>query len=166
MGKASPTGGVTPMNIAGRYVNERERLVGVSDIERAWRKQWLQDQILSPNEPKRVPELEKSITNPIKRFYRWPLDQLGKALVPLVGPSKAHIIRYTAGKFGLGIMGAYWLTYYFMYVKPDWTRRGGWHMMEARKVVTEGDPGYPRVSDRTKPSDYYSKGFKNCTLNL
>ncbi|TMW43869.1 hypothetical protein DOY81_011051 [Sarcophaga bullata] len=36
---ASPTGGVKPMAIAGRMVRERERLVGMSDEERAWRHQ-------------------------------------------------------------------------------------------------------------------------------
>lgn len=166
MGKPSPTGGATPMSIQGRYASERERLVGMTDVERAWRKQWLEDQILSPNEPKRVPELYTYTHNPIRRFYRWPLDQFGKALEPIFGPSKAALIRYTTGKFFIGIAGAYWFTYYFMYLKSDWTRRSGLTVLNARKICTEGDPGYPKVSDRTQPSDYYSKGFKNNTLNL
>lgn len=42
---ASETGGVRPMGIAGRMVRERERLVGMTDAERAWRAQYLKDQV-------------------------------------------------------------------------------------------------------------------------
>lgn len=42
---ASETGGVRPMAIAGRMVRERERLVGMTDAERAWRAQYLKDQV-------------------------------------------------------------------------------------------------------------------------
>lgn len=79
---SSDTGGVQPMQIAGRIVRERERLIGMTDEERAWRKQWLNDQKLSHNEPRHVPELEKQLTNPIRRFYRAPLDKLCDILSP------------------------------------------------------------------------------------
>lgn len=71
------------MTIAGRMVRERERLVGMSDEERAWRKQWLKDLELHHG-PRQVPALEKTMMNPIKRFYRAPLDAVYKALTPVL----------------------------------------------------------------------------------
>jgi len=70
----SQTAGVKPMSITGRMVRERERLQGMSAEERAWRKKWLKDQVLSPQEPRYVKALEKEMLNPIRRAYRAPLD--------------------------------------------------------------------------------------------
>lgn len=83
-GEHSPTGGVKPFPIAGRYVNERERLAGMTDAERAWRAQWLKDQILSKHEPVHVPALERELLNPIRRFYRFPLDCVESMMKPVV----------------------------------------------------------------------------------
>lgn len=139
MGKPSYTGGVKPMAIAGRTVDERERLYGMSDEERAWRKQYLKDQILSPNEPKPVPEMYKATFNPIRRAYRWPLDQLAKVIEPVVGPKLALPIRYYTGKALLFAAAAYYTTYYFMYNQNDWTRKGGWKVLESRTSCVPGD---------------------------
>lgn len=79
---SSLTGGTRPINIEGRLARERERLLGMTDEERNWRKQWLRDQHLSPNEPKFVPEAYYELNNPIRRFYRAPLDMLFKAFEP------------------------------------------------------------------------------------
>lgn len=76
--------------IAGRMVNERERLVGMTDAERAWRAQWLKDQHLSPSEPKIVPGLVKEHTNPIRRMYRFPLDTIFRALAPALVKSQRN----------------------------------------------------------------------------
>lgn len=84
MAESSTTGGVKPMAIAGRMVRERERLVGMTTDERAWRKQWLKDQVLSHNEPKHVPEYWKERINPIRRAYMAPLNALGSALEPIL----------------------------------------------------------------------------------
>ncbi|KAG5898293.1 hypothetical protein JTB14_008636 [Gonioctena quinquepunctata] len=166
MSKASYTGGVKPMSIAGRYVEERERLLGMTDAERAFRNQWLKDQELSHNEPKKVPEIYKATYNPIRRAYRWPLDQLAKALEPALGAQRAYVIRYFTGKALLGLAGVYWFTYYFKYNKSDWTRKGGWRIIESRTAVHEGDPQYPKTSDKSKGSDYANRGFGEFKLNL
>ncbi|RZB54421.1 NDUF B6 domain containing protein [Asbolus verrucosus] len=166
MVKGSQTAGVKPMSISGRFNNDRERLLGMTDEERAFRKQWLKDQHLAPNEPRPVPEMYKALYNPIRRAYRFPLDQLAKILTPVLGEQRAIKIRYFTGKFLLGIATAYWFTYYFKYNANDWTRYGGWRVLKSREAVFEGDPGYPRLSDRTKPSDYGTRGFENCKLDL
>lgn len=82
MPEASQTGGVKAMAIAGRMVRERERLYGMTDEERAWRKQFLKDQILSEKEPVYVTEYWKQRTNPIRRLYKAPLDALYNAISP------------------------------------------------------------------------------------
>lgn len=80
----SPTGGVQPFPIGGRLVRERERLRGMTDDERVWRKQYLKDQILSKNEPRNVPEYWLERTNPIRRIYQFPLAMVEKSLSPVV----------------------------------------------------------------------------------
>lgn len=162
----SYTGGVKPMSIAGRLVSERERLIGMTDAERAFRKQYLQDQILSPNEPKKVPQIYKELYNPIRRFYRWPLDKLEAKLEPVIGHNRAHLTRYMISRTAIFIAGIYWFTYYAKYNSNNWTHKSGWQMKQARLAVDLGDREFPKVSDRTKPSDYASKGFKDVHLNL
>ena len=78
----SPTGGVSAFPIAGRMVKERERLNGMTNDERMWRKQWLKDQELTKNEPKYVSAYWKERVNPIRRFYKAPLDMVCKAMTP------------------------------------------------------------------------------------
>lgn len=166
MVKASDTGGVKPMNLEGRLGRERERLLGMTEEERAYRRQWVKDQELSPNEPRFVPELYKERYNIIRRFYRYPLDQLGKALEPVLGPSGALKVRYFTGKGLMGIYGAVIAAYYFNYNTNDWTRKGGFRVYHSRAAVVEGDPGYPRLSDRKVGADYASRGFKDVKLDL
>lgn len=72
------------MNIGTRFVSERERCVGMTDADRAWRRQYLLDQELAANEPKFVPELWNETHNPIKRFYRAPLDKTFAMLQPVL----------------------------------------------------------------------------------
>lgn len=78
----SETSGVKPMTIAGRMVRERERCIGMTPDERAWRAQWLKDQILTEREPVYVKELHEQFRNPIRRFYLRPLDKI--ILEPLI----------------------------------------------------------------------------------
>lgn len=81
---ASETGGVKPFPIAGRMIHERERLIGMTDEERAWRAKWLKDQVLAPDEPRHVPEYWKQRTNIIRRFYKYPLDRFEAFLEPKI----------------------------------------------------------------------------------
>lgn len=78
------TAGVKPMAIAGRVAIERERCLGMTDVERAWRKQWLKDQILAPNEPVHVEEYWRERTNIFRRIYRMPLDKIYSMLTPVL----------------------------------------------------------------------------------
>lgn len=166
MVRASDTGGVKAFPIETRLGNVRERLVGMTDEERAYRKQWLKDQELSPNEPRELPELYKKRYNIIRRIYRYPLNQLQKVLAPVVGDSAALKIRYFSGKLIMGYILACSAAYYFQYNTNNWTRKGGIRVTETRPSVVPGDPGFPKLSDRTKGSDYADRGFSECKLNL
>ena len=79
-GPVDPSG-VKPFSIQGRLSRERERLHGMTELERKWRKQWVEDQALH-NEPIEVPEYYRARLNPIRRFYRFPLDSMQRALTP------------------------------------------------------------------------------------
>ncbi len=78
------TGGVKSFPIQGRMARERERCLGMTDQERAWRKQYLKDQILTEREPRFVEAYWQERTNAIRRIYRYPLDLLCKALTPIM----------------------------------------------------------------------------------
>ncbi|KAL7740854.1 hypothetical protein ACLKA6_014019 [Drosophila palustris] len=162
-GGASDTGGVKPMAIAGRMVRERERLIGMTPDERAWRKQWLKDQELHHG-ARKVPALELELNNPIKRLYRAPLDTITKVLTPALGFQRAFTVRYWTGKALIALTGIYAAAYYFKYNQNDWTRKGGWRVISSRKACVPGDEGFPRLSDRSAPSDYAARGFKQSPI--
>ncbi|XP_063548146.1 uncharacterized protein LOC134755595 [Cydia strobilella] len=160
----SQTAGVKPMSIAGRAVSERERCLGMTDVERAWRKQWLKDQVLASNEPVHVEEYWKERTNPIRRFYRAPLDKLFSGLTGVLGADRAAVYRYITGKLGLMTLGVFATHYYFKYNGNDWTKKGGWRVLKTKPMVLPGQPGFPFKSERKVPADYADRGFKKATI--
>ncbi|XP_050047891.1 uncharacterized protein ND-B17 [Dermacentor andersoni] len=158
----SETGGVRPMNIEGRFGRERSRLTGeFTDADRAWRKKWLEDQHLSPNEPRKVPELERALKNPFRRFYRYPMDALFGRLEPAMGPLITPALRWFVPKVFVLYLGGLVLMYNYKYNQHTWKRHSGLLVRTSRSAVYPGDPGWPKPSDRTKPSDYADCGFKD-----
>ncbi|XP_013197078.1 NADH dehydrogenase [ubiquinone] 1 beta subcomplex subunit 6 [Amyelois transitella] len=158
------TAGVKPMTIAGRVAIERERCLGMTDAERAWRKQWLKDQILAPHEPVHVEEYWRERINPIRRFYRKPLDTLFNMLMPALGQERAINYRYLTGKFCMLAVGVFATHYYFKYNGNDWTKQGGWRVMKTKPTVLPGQPGFPFKSERKEHADYADRGFKKSAL--
>ncbi|XP_046422628.1 uncharacterized protein LOC124180830 [Neodiprion fabricii] len=162
---SSDTGGVKPFGIARRMARENERLIGMTDEERAWRNQYLKDQILHHDEPVIDDgQAFRQNLNPIRRFYRAPLDKFEDMLVKPLGSKWALTVRFMTGKFFIGVGLTYATYYYFKYNQNTWMRKSGWRVIHSRKPVLPGDPGYPQVSDRTKPSDYASRGFKDSPI--
>ncbi|KAI4461482.1 hypothetical protein MML48_5g00004084 [Holotrichia oblita] len=166
MVKASDTGGVMPMDLVGRLGRERERLTTMTDAERTFRKEYLKAQELPANEPRFVPELYRETYNPIRRAYRFPLDAFGKVIEPVVGQQQAKNIRYFTGKLLMFVAFSYACTYYFKYNENTWLAKMGWRRVEGRVAVVEGDPQYPKPSERLHGADYASKDFNNLKLNL
>lgn len=156
----SYTGGVRPMNIEGRFASDRTRVSGeFTDADRAWRKKWLEDQHLSPNEPRQVPELERALKNPFRRFYRYPMDALFARLEPALGPLMTPALRWFLPKVAFMYIGGLVLAYNYKYNQRDWTRHSGLQVRTSRVAVYPGDPGWPKACDRTKPQDYDNVGF-------
>ncbi|GAB6029008.1 NADH dehydrogenase (ubiquinone) 1 beta subcomplex, 6 [Chamberlinius hualienensis] len=153
--------GIRPIPIAGRMTKENERIKGMTPEDRAWRSQWLKDLELSPREPVEVPELRKELMNPIRRFYRKPLDKFYQFLLPRVGHYKACLYRYRITAFASMIAVGYFSAYYLKYNQRDWTRGYGWRVTTTKPRVLPGDPGYPFVSDKQTPQDFADGGFKN-----
>ncbi|KAH9376990.1 uncharacterized protein LOC144145688 [Haemaphysalis longicornis] len=158
----SHTGGVRPMSIEGRFADERTRLSAeFTDADRAWRKKWLEDQHLSPNEPRHVPELERALKNPFRRFYRFPMDYIFGRLEPFLGPTATPALRWFVPKVLFIYVGGLVLMYNYKYNQHSWKRHSGLVFRFSRPVSLPGDPDWPRPADRTKPSDYADYGFKD-----
>lgn len=73
-GPATETGGVLPIDLEGRHRHVRQRLTNMNDEERAFRRKFLHDQHLGPDEPVNVPEIYEELYNPIRRAYRAPMN--------------------------------------------------------------------------------------------
>lgn len=103
------------------------------------------------------------------------------------GKENAYITRHLIGKGFIGVAAIYSIYYYFKYNQnvsifyypivfnektkyfffnslKDWTKKSGWRVLESRKRCVPGDPDYPRLSDRTKHSDYAARGFKESAI--
>lgn len=81
-GPASDTGNTLPIDLEGRHRFVRQRLTNMTDEERAFRRKFLHDQHLSPDEPVAVPEMYEELYNPIRRAYRAPMNKFQEFLVP------------------------------------------------------------------------------------
>ncbi|OXU17051.1 hypothetical protein TSAR_013922 [Trichomalopsis sarcophagae] len=150
------------MGIQGRMASQRERMIGMTDVERAWRAKWIKDQELH-GEPIIPKDYYKERYNPIRRFYRYPMDKFEAALSPLIGANKALITRHFIAKLSFVIMTCYGAHYYQKYNRSDWTRKGGWKIVKNRPALYPGDPGFPYVKD-TKPHEYATFGFENSPI--
>ncbi|KAK7084527.1 hypothetical protein SK128_000668 [Halocaridina rubra] len=158
------TGGVKAFPIEGPFKSERNRLAGMTDADREYRKQWLKDQILSENEPRPVPGYYEARYNPIRRFYRMPLDTIFKSLVPMLGYEQAAKYRWFTGKFLMLYAGCVATYYYFKYNQNDWTRKGGWRVLRSRDAVLPDHAEYPKASERNIGADYAARGFKESPI--
>jgi len=148
------------MSIEGRFGHERARLSGeFTDADRAWRKQWLKDQHLAPDEPRVVPELQREFKNAFRRIYRAPMDALFRALEPTIGTNVAQGARWLVPKFTFMYLGLLGFHYMQKYNQGDWTRVGGLRVLQSRSDCLPCHEGFPRLSDRTRPSDYNDCGF-------
>ncbi|CAF1405447.1 unnamed protein product [Didymodactylos carnosus] len=133
---------------------ERNRLpFKMNNEERLWRKQWLEDQVLHPDEPQNIPNLDKLRLNPIR--YRWMRfwDGAFNKIRPIVG-GYTPVLRYSIPKIlvihTMGIL----FTYYCLYRKQNWEYSGG-----ASFYGYKGDWGTEAEKHLTS-QDYYDRGFQ------
>ncbi|CAD1468146.1 unnamed protein product, partial [Heterotrigona itama] len=158
---SSHSGGVKPMNIGWRVVNERERLIGMLDEERAWRAKYLKSQQLSPDEPLMSKEYYKQYYNPFRRFYRIPLNAVERLLTPVMGVQGALVIRICTAKCLMGICAIYAGWYYYKYNTATWMRQSAWRKIPTRSAKIPGTEGYKGLE---KPPPFGTFGFENSPI--
>ncbi|XP_076652641.1 NADH dehydrogenase (ubiquinone) B17 subunit [Halictus rubicundus] len=151
------------ISIGGRMALERERCIGMTDDERAWRAKFLKSQHLAHDEPLMTPEIYKKYFNPLRRLYKAPMNVLEKSLTPIVGKTPAYVIRGFLGRVAVGIPVIYIVWYHLKYNRASWERLSGWRVMGSRPTVLPGDPGYPYFSVK-KPNEYASNGFEKSPI--
>ncbi|VVC40347.1 NADH dehydrogenase 1, beta subcomplex, subunit 6 [Cinara cedri] len=163
-GPANCTGGTLPIDLEGRHRFVRQRITNMNDEERAFRRKFLHDQHLSQDEPVHVPELYQEMYNPIRRIFKAPMNIVEGLLAKKIGERNAFNVRFYTGKLTMGILILYVGTYYFLYNSNNWERKSGWRVHESRAQCVPGDPGFPRVSDRTLPKHYADRGFSSSPI--
>ncbi len=88
----SDTGGVSPMVLEGREKFMKERMRGMTPEQRAYRKQWLQDQILTDREPVEVPQIYYELNNVFKRTINYPFNKLERYILRKTNWVKIFVI--------------------------------------------------------------------------
>ncbi|GBM42535.1 hypothetical protein AVEN_3342-1 [Araneus ventricosus] len=160
---SSQTGGVKPLSIRGLFEDERLRLSEeFTDEERAWRKQWLKDQVLSPNEPR--PESEewiREVRNPIRRFLSKPWQLLESSITPVIGKTVASHVRYIVPKTIVILAATYATWYHVKYNQNDWTRSYGVTVTMPKPRAFPGDKNFPALREKVEPNDFCDRGFKD-----
>jgi len=136
---------------------ERQRLAGagMSEEDRALRRQWIKDQQLSPNEPRHVKELTPR--NAFRKVYSGFADGLFTKLIPVVGINAASMMRVVVPRMSLIIFGAYVAYYQLKYHSKDWTRVGGFHAFQSKPRVLYAETECPEKTH----DDFYDQGFKS-----
>lgn len=160
---SSQTGGVKPLSIRGLFEDERMRLSEeFTDEERRLRKQWLQDQKLSPNEPRPVSEEWIKLTrNPIRRALSKPWAFLEAKMIPVFGETFSGHFRYIVPRFIVLTMATYVTWYHLKYNQNDWTSAYGAKVTYPKPIAYPGDKEFPVKPDRFQPNDYDDRGFKS-----
>ncbi|CAK9830682.1 hypothetical protein ANTRET_LOCUS7811 [Anthophora retusa] len=158
---SSDTSGVKAMNIGGRLVKERERLIGMTDDERAWRARYLKSLNLAPDEPVIPKDYYKEYYNPLRRMYRIPLNAFEAALAPAIGATAANVTRLATARLLMGIIGIYGGWYYFKYHTATWMKQSGWRVLKMRDAEYPCEKNYPGL---VKPTRWATDGFENSPI--
>jgi len=141
--------------------HDRQRLAngGMTDEDRALRRQWLRDQELKY--PKReIPELQPK--NIFKRIWRAPWDLLiGKPANKYLDPFYAKWTRWSAPKVIMFVpflwAGWYWLKYH----GNDWQKTGGpWYYFEKPMLVGYGSEEVEKYVKKEE-DDFVDFGYKD-----
>ncbi|UXI17758.1 fushi tarazu-like protein [Sarcoptes scabiei] len=156
----SETSGTFHTSIVGRFENERARLgPNFTEKDRQWRIKFLKAQDLHPSEPFDVPELRKVHYNPIRRFYRYPLNLFEDFLTPKLGRFHATLVRKTIGNGLILYYFALFGWYQLNYNQTSWEYNKGFFTSASREAVFPGDPRYPWKDPKTESWQYYDRDF-------
>jgi len=159
---ASVCGGVRSMWIESKFLYDRERLgPDFDDDWRSYRARYLHSLELDPREPVHVPEYEKSLINPIRRFYMkggdWLEQKLIRRFVPHPLESAIYRVNITRGiMVYFAFIGIY---YYVRFHERAWDASTGIDIYKASPVIYPGHPDYPFKEYHTEPGHFYDRNF-------
>jgi hypothetical protein len=159
---ASATGGVRAMWIESRFWYDRERLI--PDFDNDWRKyraKYLKSLELDPREPVHVPEYERWLINPIRRFYMKGGDFLeDKILMKFTDERlKASMWRVLVTRGMMLYFGAMGVYYWIRYNHRKWDKTSGILIHASAPIIYADHPDYPFKDYRTEPAHHYDLGF-------
>ncbi|KRZ90593.1 X-ray repair cross-complementing protein 5 [Trichinella sp. T8] len=163
-----------PMNLELHMKDERSRVVGLTPEEIEWRKKWVLDQKLHPDEPVYVESAVMHL-NPIRRLYRYPWDSLErKVLIPALGLKKGHSVRIVVPKIFIGMLTTLYIYYHVKYNKPNWMNRIRSYHHFPRSFIRNQDlieRDYPGLLDKAfpipkEPKDFYDLNFSRRVTHL
>lgn len=159
---ASMSGGVRAMWIESRFWYDRERLL--PDFTEDWRQyrvKYLKSLELDPREPVHVPEYERMLINPIRRFYMKGGDFLEEKIFMKFTNEKLKATLYRVWFTRsllcyLGALGAY---YWIRYNHRKWEKTSGILLHVSAPIMYADHPDYPFKDYRTEPAHHYDNGF-------
>lgn len=158
-----------PITLSLHMRDERQRLAGMTNSEREWRKKYLEAQNLHPDEPFFVESAQLPL-NPIRRIYRMPMNFVQQRfLIPTFGLKRANRIRHFAFKWCSVFLGIEFCYYHLKYNQEVWwdSRRvmaTGWRPSPSRRAEIEAK--YPDMIDiayatKKHADDFIDLGFKS-----
>ncbi|KAF6017292.1 hypothetical protein EB796_003023 [Bugula neritina] len=145
---------------------ERERLpFKMTAEDRALRHQWIQDQVLSKNEPRYIPELHPK--NFFRRIYGAPWDYVTKYVTASMGIEKARLFRFMAPKAAMFIAGLCFINDYMKHNESSWEQAKGFNTYSNKLPIYNGEiPENPSRDYREKSGgDFYNRGFTSRTTH-
>merc|ERR1712106_734400 len=157
-------------NTEGLFRNVRQRVAPglFNDVDRQWRKRFMDTQKLSAKEKSMHfyylwdnPDFIKARLNPLRRVWQAPGNALEHALRPFMGLQPAFVTRYSLGLFAKSSVAVWGIAYYCMFVGDDWKTIGGWKSKTSKPPTLPSDSNYPRRNpdyERSKPDHYFAQG--------
>ncbi|CAH8559943.1 unnamed protein product [Schistosoma turkestanicum] len=141
---------------------QRERLaLPFTDKDRAARKQYLEDQLLSEREPVNVPEWTR--VNIFRRMYRKPFDALTNLVRPIIGDQKSYAFRFAISKVTCALLFS-WFVWYRIKYCDNWERRA--KSVKSKAYRRQYWPGEPGFYEAWKMDDFGMEEFDKRTAFL
>lgn len=156
------TAGVRLMWIESRFWYDRERLSPDFDDDwRSYRARYLHSLELDPREPVHVPEYEKALLNPIRRFLMKGGDFLEDKFLIKVCKDKMHASarRWQITRcFMIWVFGTS-LYYGIRYHNRKWEAKAGPELKSTAPVYYPSHPNFPFKEYHTEPAHFADMGF-------